>query len=327
MMEYIPTEVPSLIHRLLQVRDLLLAQSHSFQSICRLLPSLYPAGPAGQRAFRRDLHSLRALGYQIELEYKPKRWRIGASQHVISEEDLEALAAIRDLFGFGHPMTPKVKQFLARLTSNLPHDQQTIWNRRRPALRVAFNPAIDYTPYTNWISFFENAISLRQQVRFYYQALNHDQPELYPRIDPYELEYRDRHYYLVAYCYLHGMVLTFRIDRMLYDQSKESPRLLPAMQQMRRERHKIYFTYRLPAAFAAQGVSERFTIEAIRPVGDQIEIDASEFSEFQIIRTLLGYGEHAQLISGPASLFKQLRRVVGAMYANYNAQSALEIAE
>jgi len=72
---------------------------------------------------------------------------------------------------------------------------------------------------------------------------------------------------------------------------------------------------------------ERFTIKAIRHLGEHIEIDASEFSEFQIIRTLLGYGEHAQLVSGPDSLFNELRRVVEAMYANYLHQSARERGE
>ena len=325
-MEYQESEVPSLIRRLLQVRDLLLIEPQTFQSICRLEPTLYQAETSGQRAFRRDLHSLRALGYQLEIATKPKRWRIVATQHVIPDQELEALAAIRDLFGAGHPMAPKVSQLLDRLTTNLSDAQQKQW-RQMPVMRVAFNPAIDYTPYTDWIEFFAQAIRQRRQVGFYYQARRHDQPQHYPRLDPYELEYRDRHYYLLAYCYRHGMILTFRLDRMIIDHSKELPYLRPGIQPMQRKRPTIDFTYRLPASFAPQGVSERFTIKAIRHLGEHIEIDASEFSEFQIIRPLLGYGEHAQLVSGPDSLFNELRRVVEAMYANYLHQSARERGE
>ncbi|WP_110517466.1 helix-turn-helix transcriptional regulator [Herpetosiphon llansteffanensis] len=325
-MDLLAAEVPSLIWRLIELRDLLLAQQHSFESVCQALSNTYPAGQSGQRAFRRDLHSLRAFGYQIEVANKPKRWKISTNQYVLADDDLEALMAIRDLFGAGHPMTPQVKQFVARLTSNLSPTQQTAW-KRRPALRVAFNPAIDYTPYAQWIRFFSDAISLRQQVSFSYRSLSSDQPQLHPRVDPYELEYRDRHYYLLAYCYRYGMILTFRLDRMIFDVAKDSPRLLPDMQHMRRERRKIHFTYRLPAAFASGGVSERFMIEAIRYVDDEIEIDASEFSEFQIIRILLGYGEHARLIKGPESLFAQLRRVIGAMYAHYHPNSTQATSE
>lgn len=324
--DYASVEVPELIHRLIQLREVLLAQPQTFPAICQQLPNYYHPNQTGQRAFRRDCHSLRALGYQIEITSKPKRWHIVANHTVIDDNDLEALVAIRDLVGFGHPITLKVKQLLDRLTKNLSPQQQYRW-QQNPAIRVAFNPAIDYSPYTKWISFFENAIQRRQQVGFYYQALKHDQPQLYPRLDPYEVEYRDRHYYLVAYCYRYGRVLTFRLDRMIYNQAEKLPQLLPDMQQLHRKRPKIRFTYRLPASFAAQGVSERFTIEDVRIIGNHVEIDASEFSEFQIVRILLGYGEHAKLIKGPPSLFLELRRVTSAMYTTYATSTALELGE
>ena len=104
-------------------------------------------------------------------------------------------------------------------------------------------------------------------------------------------------------------------------QNEQSPELLRDRQQLRREGKPIHFTYRLPASFADGGVSERFTIEAVRYEGEYVIVEASDTSEFHIIRTLLGYGEHALLLDGPSTLVQKMHEAVMQMGKNYGLES------
>lgn len=309
-------ELYDVTSRLIRLRSLLLQQPSSFEDIVAILADCYPDDASGNRKVRRDVHNLQALGYTVSESDKPKRWHITSSPHVFSPQELETLAHIREMFMDGHPLHAAVQRLLADATRNLSVAQQVIWNRR-PAFRVPLKPAIDYSQCASLIAFLERAITERHQVAFLYQARGSDEPILQTRLDPYEIEFTERHFYLIAFSYRFGSTLMFRIDRIVQDQAQESPRMLPDRQQLRRERRQIYFTYQLPASFASGGVSERFTIHAVRNLGDIVEIDASDPSEFRIIRTLLAYGEHTTLIAGPQSLFDQMRAIVVAMAGKY----------
>ncbi len=48
-------------------------------------------------------------------------------------------------------------------------------------------------------------------------------------------------------------------------------------------------------------------------------VEASDPSEFRIIRTLLSYGEHAVLLDGPPTLMEKMRQTVAQMAANYGS--------
>ncbi len=239
---------------------------------------------------------------------------------MFADEDVQTLAYIRDVFADKHPFAASVAKLLARMTDQLSDEQRAIW-QRRPALRAPLNPAIDYSPCDDLIRWLEAAILQGQQIAFLYHARGMEQIILHERLDPYEIEYTDRHFYLSAFSYRYGSILLFRVDRIIQDQSRESPRLLRSRQQPRRERRPISFTYRLPASFAAGGVSERFVIHDVQVDEQFVTVHASDTSEFRIIRTLLGYGEQAMLLDGPPSLLAWMRQAVRLMYEQYQPDS------
>src|SRR5262249_40647461 len=129
--------------------------------------------------------------------------------------------------------------------------------------------------------------------------------------------YTDRHFYLIAFNYRYGSILPFRIDRIVQDTQQDSPHIFNSSQQPRRKQRPIIFTYRLPTSFADGGVSERFTILSSSMDEQYVTIQASDTSEFRIVRTLLGYGEHALLLDGPPSLSERMRNSVKLLCEQY----------
>lgn len=310
------SDVYAVVRRLLELRDWLRIEPQKFSAIVGHMPGYYTNDQSGKRQFRRDLRNLEALGYNITRHQRPLGWSLHASAHILSDEDVPVLVHIREAFTDNHPLAPLIASFLERLTGQLSEHQRTIW-QRHPALRAPLNPAIDYRDCMDLIRMLERAISQHRQIAFLYCARGRSEPMLHERLDPYEIEYTDQHFYLIAFSYRYGSILSFRIDRIVQDDTSESPRLLANTQQPRRERKPIVFTYRLPASFANGGVSERFTILSFFADEHYVTIHASDTSEFRIIRTLLGYGEHAVLLDGPPSLLARMREAVKLMADNY----------
>lgn len=313
----VSADVYAVVSRLIQLRDLLCKGPQDTPGILTKMAHDYPDDANGRRQLRRDLRNLEALGYVIKRHNRPLRWSIEAGSHLLSDDDIHALLHIREAFADNHPLAPLISQLLTRLTSQLSDEQRSLW-QRRPALRAPLNPAIDYSDCTELIRWLEAAISERRQIAFLYRARGRSEPILHERLDPYEIEYADRHFYLSAFNYRYGTILPFRIDRIVQDATRHSPTLLHNRQQPRREPRPIVFTYRLPASFADGGVSERFTILSVTTDDRYVTIRASDTSEFRIIRTLLGYGEHALLLDGPPSLIAEMQRCIKLMWENYS---------
>lgn len=305
------------IARLAQLRDLLVVAPRTLPEVAAALPDDYAEDAASSRRLRRDLASLRHLGYSVRRYEQPLRWAIEHAIPLLSDADVEALTYIRTAFTEHHPLSPQIQKLLDRLTTQLPPAQQRIWERE-PAWRLALQPAIDYSAASALIAQLDDAIRRRRQVALLYRSPGRPAPILHPRLDPYDLEYVDRHFYLSAYSYRFGAILTFRLDRIVDDPARESPRLLNDTQQPRRQRPPIHFTYRLAAALADGGVSERFTIHTTRREGDHVIVEASDTSEFRIVRVLLAYGEKALLLNGPPTLLERMRAAVAQMARAYN---------
>lgn len=309
-------DIYAVVGRLMRLRDLLSDRSHDAPGILAYLPEDYTNDANGKRQLRRDLHNLEALGYSIKRQLRPLRWSIEASTHMLCDEDVHALLHIREAFTENHPLAPPITRLLTQLTSDLSDNQRALW-QRQPALRAPLNPAIDYRDCADLIQMLEAAIMQRRQITLLYRARGRDIALRHERLDPYEIEYTERHFYLIAFNYRYGSILPFRIDRIVQDKQQDSPRMLNSIQQPRRKQKPIIFTYRLPASFAEGGVSERFTILATKSDAQYVTIEASDTSEFRIVRTLLGYGEHALLLDGPPSLLERMRACIKMMWENY----------
>lgn len=310
-------DVYAVVRRLLELRDWLRAGPYDYASIVAHMPADYADDNNGKRQLRRDLKNLEALGYTIKRHQRPLRWSLDSNTHLLSDEDVQVLIHIREAFSEKHPLAPSIAQLLKQLTNQLSDQQRLVW-QRQPTLRAPLNPAIDYHDCADLIRFLESAISQRRQITFLYRARGQSGSMRHERLDPYEIEYTDRHFYLVAFNYRYGSILLFRIDRIVQDKQQDSPRMLNSSQQPRRRQKPIVFTYRLPASFADGGVSERFTILSSKIDQQYVTVEASDTSEFRIVRTLLGYGEHAVLLDGPPSLLERMRGAVKLMAKNYS---------
>jgi predicted DNA-binding transcriptional regulator YafY len=277
----------------------------------------YPDTPNARRMLDRDIHHLKWLGITIERSNtRPPVYTLHGGTPRFTQDDLHVLALIRDTFGNNHPQTPHVSALLHRLTSNITEGEYAIYAKQQP-LRAPVQPAIDYSPYTNLIERLEMAISKRQILRFHYRPLNaHLFPVPHRRVEPYEIEYYERHFYFVAYSHNRGRMHDFRIDRIVDDETFQVLERLPP--SMEHSRELVTFRYRLAEKLARGEISQRFYEQRIvqkLPNGDVI-IEAKGRSDFFILRTLLKYADHAELLE-PEWLRTKMINEVERMYRLY----------
>jgi predicted DNA-binding transcriptional regulator YafY len=210
----------------------------------------------------RDIEHLRELGIVIERDSskRPPTYTLRGGTPVLCEDDLRALALIRETFGDRHPQATQVRALLDRLTAQLTDAQRRRY-QRRPALRAPVEPAIDYAPYDTLIADLDAAISAGQRLSFFYRAPRQSRPIRHERVEPHEIEFYDRHFYLVAYTPAYRRVFDFRIDRIQHDATfQKLDRLPPGLGH---SRAPVAFRYRLAAEVARGGVSQRFAEQRV----------------------------------------------------------------
>jgi predicted DNA-binding transcriptional regulator YafY len=276
----------------------------------------YPPSKSIRRMVDRDIEYLRALGIKIERSAdRPPVYTLFGGTPVFDEESLRILALIRDTFGVNHPQFAQIFELLGALTCDMSPEKEAFYMRRQ-ALRAPVQPAIDYSPYATLIARLESAISKRQMIRFMYQSTRAESPTLHPRIEPHEIEYHERHFYLVAYSHLGYQVNDFRIDRIQDDEHFAVLERLPP--DMVHSRVLVRFRYRLAAVLVRGEISQRFDEQRVvewLPNGDVI-IEALGRSDFFIRRTLLKYAGLAELLE-PVWLREQMMEDVAALSRLY----------
>ena len=277
------------------------------------LGATYPPASA-RRMVDRDIEHLGTLGIVVERSRtRPPVYTLRGGTPIFTEEELRVLGLVRETFDDRHPQGAAVQALLARLTAGLAEPEQGIYNRRQP-LQAPLQPAIDYSAYAGVIARLEQAIARRQMLSFHYQPLGKATPTFHRKVEPYEIEYYERHFYLVAYTYNSDRVYDFRVDRI---QDDDAFRMLPDNWAGPRRR-LITFRYRLAALLAQGELSQRFAEPRIverLPNGDVI-VEAKGRSDFFIVRTLLRYAANAELLS-PPELRAQMAAEAAALAALY----------
>lgn len=298
----------ALMHAL---RDGPLARS----ALLACLGGVYPDGDAGRRMLDRDLPRLSELGIMIERSAtRPPIYTLRATPQVFSADELRTLALIRDTFGSRHPQAAQVHALLQRLTADLGPTQQRGYARRQ-ATTAPVQPAIDYTPYAALITRLEDYIARQQTVSLTYAPAYKPTFTTHARVEPYDIEFYERHFYLVAYTHASQQVQDFRIDRIQAD----SLQLVPGGRWSHRRRSSLRFRYRLAAELAQGEISQRFEEQKVveqLPNGDVI-IEARGRSAFFIVQTLLRYRANAELL-WPMHLRERMAREAAAIAALYD---------
>ena len=287
----------ALLNRLSALLAALREQPLAYPELRARLGEAYPATDSARRMINRDIEYLRGLGIAIERSAtRPLVYTLRGAAPAFSEAELRTLALVRDTFGVHHPQAAQVRALLDRLTGGLGEAQRRIYLRRQ-VLRAPVEPAIDYTPFAALFDELNAAIHARQRVSFRYRSPRSQRPTSHERVEPLEIEFYDRHFYLVAYTPRARQVLDFRVDRIVHDATFRRLDYLPP--ELLHARQRITFRYRLAAEVARGGVSERFERQRIveeLPGGDVI-IEAEGRSDFFIIQTLLRYRANAELLA------------------------------
>ncbi|NJN19605.1 MAG: WYL domain-containing protein [Oscillochloris sp.] len=297
MLKHPPKSAPRLIHRLHALLETLREGPLYFAEIPNRLGAAYPSIESARRMIDRDITSLAALGIMVARTANPLCYTLRGGLPVYQLEDLRTLAVIRDTFDRRHPQVHQIAGVLERLTADLTTDEQLIYERRA-VRRAPVRPAIDYTPYADLIAQLEQSITIRQPVAFRYLPSS-GREKRHPYVEPYDIEFYDRHFYLVAYTSLSSQILDFRVDRIRH-LDRLDQRIPPGTEA---KRPLITFRYRLAAALAQGELSQRFESQQIIERlnnGDMI-VEAQGRSDFFIIQTLLRYRGNAELLA-PDSL-------------------------
>jgi predicted DNA-binding transcriptional regulator YafY len=277
----------------------------------------YPSTPHAARMLDRDIDYLQLLGIIIERSRsRPPIYVLRGGTPLFNGDELRVLALLRDTFDTSHPQAKAVHMLLARLTEHLTEREHDVYYQQQ-ALRVPVQPAIDYAPYAALTARLEEAISTQRLIRFTYRSRRKPTPTLHRKVEPFAIEYYERHFYFVGYSQNSGQIHDFRIDRIQDDEHFALLERLPP--DMAHERRFIPFRYRLAAVLAHDEISQRFTNQHIvdhLPNGDVI-IEAEGRSEFFIRRTLLRYAGNAELLE-PAWLRARMAADVAALSRLYN---------
>lgn len=303
------------IARLIDLIRLLSSEALSAPQIVHRLSQYYPDGASGTRRVRKDIQQLRALGFDIQKGFSPHRYILAYNPlaAILNNDQIDALATLRDGFNQKHPISPIVRQLVELLTAGLDDEQRERFEQ--PAiLRLALTTAVNYEAARPLFGLLQQAIQQDQQVRFAYYSLDQRDRPLTHTVDPYEVEYYQQHLYLVGYSDRMQQIADFRLDQI----DLSSFRLLDTPREQGRDLYPYQFRYRLSAKLVRRGISERFHQQQVvqRFEDGSVEIAARARSQFYALRGLLRYAENARA-TYPPELVAETRSTLDAMRALY----------
>jgi hypothetical protein len=264
-------------------------------------------------AIQRDLNLL-------PITYDRQAKTFGLAESIfsfdISEDEARAFVALREGFAPGTPYAEAVQNLLRRwewlFTEN---SRQLVAQKRkrraRPVL-LPLSPVVDYSQHDEVILKLDQALEEGAYVSFAYTPLTHNwdaEPMQHMHIEPYELEYRDGHWYFVAYVYEQSTFLDYRVDRIRPGTLQlEHEHFTPGM----RQRPGVKVKYWVSPMLARHGsLSVRLHDQQVTLLeNDQGAIvEGQAKSIWWARRLLLGYGDQVKALE-PEALVEVMRKTV-----------------
>src|SRR5216684_781751 len=161
---------------------------------------------------------------QLAITYDRHNGTFGLAQSFftidISEDEARAFVALREGFAPGTPYADAVQHLLQRwewLFTEKSHQlvRQKRKRHARPVL-LPLSPVVDYSQHGDTILLLDQALEEGAYVSFAYTPLAQSwdtEPMLHEHTEPYELEYRDGHWYFTAYVRDLNTFIDYRVDR------------------------------------------------------------------------------------------------------------------
>ncbi len=244
----------------------------------------------------------------------------------ISEDEARAFVALQEGFTPGTPYAEPVRRLLERWAWMFSEKSRQLVRQKRkrharPVL-LPLSPVVDYSQHEQTILLLDQALEEGAYVSFAYSPLAQSwdaDPARHAHVEPYELEYRDGHWYFTAYVFDLNTFLDYRVDRIRPGSlSKEHDRFRPGA----RVRPGVKIRYWVSPMLARHGsLSARLYEQQVTLLdNDQGAIvEGYAKSVWWARRLLLGYGEQVKALS-PQPLVTAMRETTQAMGKMYEEE-------
>ncbi len=138
----------------------------------------------------------------------------------IDEREARAFVALQEGFTPGTPYAEAIQLLLKRWAWLFSEKSRQLvaQKRKRKArpLLLPLSPAEDYSQHGETILLLDRALEESMYIAFAYTPLGQsldDRPIYHTRAEPYELEYREGHWYFTAFLSEQGAYVDYRVDR------------------------------------------------------------------------------------------------------------------
>ncbi len=247
----------------------------------------------------------------------------------ISEDEARAFVALQEGFTPGTPYAEAIQMLLKRWAWLFSEKSQRLVARKRKRrahpLLLPLSPVEDYSKHGEVILKLDKALEEGSYISFAYTPLGQNwdaEPIIHSSIEPYELEYRDGHWYFTAYLPDLGDFVDYRVDRIQPDSlslADSRNRFTPGS----RHRRGVKIRYWVSPMLARHGsLSARLREQQVQVLdnGQGAIVEGYAKSIWWARRLLLGYGAQVKALE-PEELVKMMCREVEMMREMYEGET------
>ncbi|TMD47507.1 MAG: WYL domain-containing protein [Chloroflexi bacterium] len=267
---------------------------------------------------------------RLAITYERRTATFGLAQSFfsidINEDEARAFVALQEGFAPGTPYAGAVQNLLQRWEWLFTEKSRQLVRQKRkrharPVL-LPLSPVVDYSQHGETILSLDQALEEGAYVSFAYTPLVQSwdaEPVWHEHIEPFELEYRDGHWYFTGFVFESNTFLDFRVDRMRPGSlHKKHEHFHPGS----RQRPGVRIRYWVSPMLARHGsLSVRLRDQQVTMLeGDQGAIvEGVAKSVWWARRLLLGYGEQVKALE-PEKLVLMMRETAGVMHGLYEEE-------
>lgn len=243
----------------------------------------------------------------------------------IREDEARAFVALQEGFTPGTPYAEAVQMLLKRWAWLFSEKSQRLVaqkrKRRARPLLLPLSPVEDYSKHGDVILKLDKALEEGSYISFAYTPLGQSwdaEPIKHEAIEPYELEYRDGHWYFTAYLSDLGSFVDYRVDRIQPDSvnvADSHNRFTPG----NRIRRGVKIRYWVSPMLARHGsLSARLREQQVTLLdnGQGAIVEGYAKSVWWARRLLLGYGSQVKALA-PEELVEAMREELEMMSRVY----------
>lgn len=300
------------------------------------------AGSLGvtERTVFRDLDALREAGVPLVFDEAEGRYRIPGNYYLppTNFTPHEALALLVLCYELGAqrglPFQSSARQAALKLESNLPARLRSFVAEVSNAVRISLPPAADVQGHEGVYRQLIDAVAAHRSVRIRYHSLT-EWDEISTKLQPYQLLFSRRSWYVVGRSSLHREVRTFSLLRIRALEPLEETFRPPARFSMDRYLRNAW--HLIPEPGPDRRVVVRFEKMVAQNVAEvlwhktqQLEWLSDGRLDFKVTVSgiheigwwVLGYGDQAEVLE-PAELRDLLRDRARKMLARYEPRTSV----